>query len=126
MIKWHRRLWVIAASFLVGAPASANAINCESIVEATVAEVKVGAAGWWTEDTQRMAGMAAMTACFKAAAALATQAADADAPVQDQTANNTATGAPAASGSDNESSGFVIRPLGGVVSKKPYERARGK
>ena len=79
-----------------------------------VAELKAGAADWWTEDTARMAGMAAASACFKTLA-------KAEAPSDEVTTGETV------ADSDEESTEFMgleVRPLSGPPSRKPYERTR--
>ena len=36
--------------------------DCEAVVTQTVAELRVGAKAWWSDDVEKMAGMAAMSA----------------------------------------------------------------
>ena len=86
--------------------ASANQTNCDEIVSQTVMEMKAGASGWWTEDTARMAAMAAATACFKTKAIEMTEA-----PPQENESINS-----------NEFMGLKVRPLTGPPSRKPYQR----
>ena len=86
--------------------ASANQTNCDEIVSQTVIEMKAGASGWWTEDTARMAAMAAATACFKTKAVGMTKA-----PPQETESINS-----------NELMGLKVRPLTGPASRKPYQR----
>ena len=86
--------------------ASANQTNCDEIVSQTVMEMKAGASGWWTEDTARMAAMAAATACFKTKAIEMTKA-----PRQENESINS-----------NEFMGLRVRPLTGPPSRKPYQR----
>ncbi len=86
--------------------ASANQTNCDEIVAQTVMEMKAGARGWWTEDTARMAAMAASTACFKTKAVEITKAP----PQETETINS------------NEFMGLKVRPLTGPPSRKPYQR----
>ena len=86
--------------------ASANQTNCDEIVSQTVIEMKAGASGWWTEDTARMAAMAAATACFKTKAIEMTEA-----PPQENESINS-----------NEFMGLKVRPLTGPPSRKPYQR----
>ena len=77
-------------------------------------ELKAGAADWWTEDTARMAGMAAASACFK------TQARLTHAPVTPDQSDADFT-------EDEESTEFMglqVKPLSGPPSRKPYERTR--
>ena len=86
--------------------ASANQTNCDEIVSQTVMEMKAGASGWWTEDTARMAAMAAATACFKTKASEMTKA-----PPQEKESIDS-----------NEFMGLKVRPLTGPPSRKPYQR----
>ena len=69
-------------------------------------EMKAGASGWWTEDTARMAAMAAATACFKTKAVEMTKA-----PPQENESINS-----------NEFMGLKVKPLTGPPSRKPYQR----
>jgi hypothetical protein len=94
--------------FLMGIchSASANQTNCDEIVSQTVIEMKAGASGWWTEDTARMAAMAAATACFKTKAIEMRTA-----PTQETESINS-----------NEFMGLKVRPLTGPPSRKPYQR----
>jgi hypothetical protein len=105
-------------SMLIAPSASADTADCEAITAATVSELKAGAADWWTEDTARMAGMAAASACFKTLSAVAEssiesketrQASDDDAGAAEET---------------TEFMGLEVRPLSGPPSRKPYERTR--
>ena len=86
--------------------ASANQTDCDEIVSQTVMEMKAGASGWWTEDTARMAAMAAATACFKTKAIEITNA-----PSSEKESINS-----------NEFMGLKVRPLTGPPSRKPYQR----
>ena len=86
--------------------ASSNQTSCDEIVSQTVIEMKAGASGWWTEDTARMAAMAAATACFKTKAVEVTSA-----PPQETESINS-----------NEFMGLKVKPLTGPPSRKPYQR----
>ena len=87
--------------------ASANqTTNCDEIVSQTVMEMKAGASGWWTEDTARMAAMAAATACFKTKALEIAKAP----PHESESVNS------------NEFMGLKVKPLTGPPSRKPYQR----
>ena len=111
------RYFPLIAAIGLGATAgniSAADTLCEQIADETVAEMKAGAASWWTEDTARMAGMAAASACFKTRAMVAT------APAVPQQAE-------AESGPEAETTdfmGLLVKPLSGPPSRKPYERTR--
>ena len=104
----RRRSICLPLFFLTGIchSASANQVSCDEIVSQTVMEMKAGASGWWTEDTARMAAMAAATACFKTKAIEMTKA-----PPQENE-----------SISSNEFMGLKVRPLTGPPSRKPYQR----
>ena len=86
--------------------ASANQTDCDEIVSQTVIEMKAGASGWWTEDTARMAAMAAATACFKTKAVEMTRVTPRETGGIDS----------------NEFMGLKVRPLTGPPSRKPYQR----
>ena len=102
------RSFCLLLFFLTGIchSASANQTNCDEIVSQTVMEMKAGASGWWTEDTARMAAMAAATAYFKTKAIGMTKA-----PPQENESINS-----------NEFMGLKVRPLTGPPSRKPYQR----
>ena len=89
--------------------ASSNQTICDEIVSQTVIEMKAGASGWWTEDTARMAAMAAATACFKTKAVKAVEVTSV--PPQE-----------AESIDSNEFMGLKVKPLTGPPSRKPYQR----
>ncbi len=107
MIRRGRSIY-LPLLFLTGIchSASANQTNCDEIVSQTVIEMKAGASGWWTEDTARMAAMAAATACFKTKAVEMREA-----PTQETESINS-----------NEFMGLKVRPLTGPPSRKPYQR----
>ena len=111
----HGRSICLTLFFLTGIchSASANQTNCDEIVSQTVMEMKAGASGWWTEDTARMAAMAAATACFKTKAIEMTKAPPemTKAPPEENESINS-----------NEFMGLKVRPLTGPPSRKPYQR----
>ena len=91
-------------------PANAANISCDDVVEETLIEMKAGASGWWDQDTARMAGMAAASACFKAKALLAPS-------------NHDSLGGQAAeTGETADFMGLRVKPLSGPPTRKPYER----
>ena len=104
----RRRSICLPLFFLTGIchSASANQVSCDEIVSQTVMEMKAGASGWWTEDTARMAAMAAATACFKTKALEMTKA-----PPQENESIKS-----------NEFMGLKVTPLTGPPSRKPYQR----
>ena len=104
----HGRSICLPLFFLTGIchSASENQTDCDEIVSQTVIEMKAGARGWWTEDTARMAAMAAATACFKTKAVEMTKAR----PQETESINS------------NEFMGLKVRPLTGPPSRKPYQR----
>jgi len=106
---------LVVSALLIAPELFANTANCEAIAAETVSELKAGAAGWWSEDGERLAGMAAASACFKTQANLA------------QSASDTAPGQAALESSQDEATEFMgleVRPLSGPPSRKPYERTR--
>ncbi len=96
-------------------------IDCGAVVDQTVDELRIGAASWWSADVEKMAGMAAMTACYKIRAN-STVVSDPDKSDQDRDATEHSEG----STQRSASSGLSFKPLSGAASKKPYERARAK
>ena len=102
------RSFCLPLFFLTGLchSASTSQTNCDEIVSQTVIEMKAGASRWWTEDTARMAAMAAATACFKTKAVETTKA-----PPQETENINS-----------NEFMGLKVKPLTGPPSRKPYQR----
>ena len=55
----------VEASAEAGSSESTATTDCSVIVSQTVSEMRVGAKAWWSDDVEKMAGMAAMSACFK-------------------------------------------------------------
>ena len=107
---------VVGSSPVSAEESSTERVDCGVIVAQTVSELSVGAASWWSEDVEKMAGKAAMTACFKATAAHSLTSGDnVGAGVSDR-----------ASAKTDSSSSLSFRPLSGSASKKPYERARAR
>ena len=111
----------VEASADAGSSESTATTDCSVIVSQTVNEMRVGAKAWWSDDVEKMAGMAAMSACFKV--------------VSRQSMNSVGNRGEAVSGASSmtgaeaqqsASSGLSFRPLSGSASKKPYERARAK
>ena len=111
----------VGASAEAGSLESAATTDCSVIVSQTVSEMRVGAKAWWSDDVEKMAGMAAMSACFKV--------------MSRQSMNSVGNRGEAVSGASsttgaeaqqNASSGLSFRPLSGSASKKPYERARAR
>lgn len=118
-------LTVFALSIGVSAEVSSSedvvAIDCGSIVAQTVSEMRVGAEAWWSDDVEKMSGMAAMTACFKAISVYQMKS--------DSDLGKDASDTPSVSDAGTEgdtSSSLSFRPLSGSASKKPYERARAR
>ena len=111
----------VEASAEAGSSESTATTDCSVIVSQTVSEMRVGAKAWWSDDVEKMAGMAAMSACFKVVSAQSMNSAE--------TKDEAVSGAPSTSGAEaqqNASSGLSFRPLSGSASKKPYERARAR
>ena len=111
----------VEASADAGSSESTATTDCSVIVSQTVSEMRVGAKAWWSDDVEKMAGMAAMSACFKV--------------VSRQSMNSVGNRGEAVSGASSTtaaeaqqstSSGLSFRPLSGSASKKPYERARAR
>ena len=111
----------VEASADAGSSESTATTDCSVVVSQTVSEMRVGAKAWWSDDVEKMAGMAAMSACFKAVSA---QSRSADAREQESVSG--ASSATGAMTQKSTSSGLSFRPLSGSASKKPYERARAR
>ena len=104
-----------------GSSESAATTDCSVIVSQTVSEMRVGAKAWWSDDVEKMAGMAAMSACFKVMSRQSMNFAG--------NRGEAVSGASSTTGAEaqqNASSGLSFRPLSGSASKKPYERARAR
>lgn len=138
------------------APAAAFADVCGEVVGDTVAELRAGADGWWSEDAEALVRAAAGAACVKAtssrykgaAAAVTSQAQDeamtaSTGPAKSEaiaaspgTAAAAATaveeaGTNAATDAETDNGefsfgGLTFRSMSGSPSKKPYERTRSK
>lgn len=101
--------------------ASALEIDCTSIIDETVSELRIGAASWWSEDVEKIAGMSAMAACFKAASVYRDQ------PEGDRVeAGSDPSDSTEGDSLKEPSPGLSFRPISGAGSKKPYERVRAK
>ena len=104
-----------------GSSESTATTDCSVIVSQTVSEMRVGAKAWWSDDVEKMAGMAAMSACFKVMSRQSMNFAG--------NRGEAVSGASSTTGAEaqqNASSGLSFRPLSGSASKKPYERARAR
>ena len=111
----------VEASAAADSSRSITTIDCSVIVSQTVNEMRVGAKAWWSDDVEKMAGMAAMSACFKAFSAQSRSAAG-----KEDEAVSGASSTTGAEAQQSASSGLSFRPLSGSASKKPYERARAR
>lgn len=112
LVKSSTTLVIALLTFALSNAASAATIDCDDIVEDTLIEMKAGASDWWNEDTARMAGMAAASACFKAKArAILGSAYRGDVGNQKKGAEE-----------KTDFMGLQVKPLSGPPSRKPYER----
>ena len=104
-----------------GSSGSTTTTDCSVVVSQTVNEMRVGAKAWWSDDVEKMAGMAAMSACFKVVSRQSMSSVG--------NRGEAVSGASATTGAEAQqsaSSGLSFRPLSGSASKKPYERARAR
>mgnify|MGYP001165686761 FL=1 len=115
----HLSTALIASALSV--QASALEIDCASIIDETVSELRIGAASWWSEDVEKIAGMSAMAACFKVASAYCDHSGENRVEADSDPSDSAQGESP-----KDPSPGLSFRPLSGAGSKKPYERARGK
>lgn len=111
----------VEASAEAGSSESAATTDCSVIVSQTVSEMRVGAKAWWSDDVEKMAGMAAMSACFKVLSSRSMSSVANRGEVVSGASSTTG-----AEAQQNASSGLSFRPLSGSASKKPYERARAR
>ena len=111
----------VEASAAADSSGSTATTDCSVIVSQTVSEMRVGAKAWWSDDVEKMAGMAAMSACFKMVSAQSRSAAG-----NEDEAVSCASSKTGATAQQSPSSGLSFRPLSGSASKKPYERARAR
>ena len=111
----------VEASAEAGSSESAATTDCSVIVSQTVSEMRVGAKAWWSDDVEKMAGMAAMSACFKVLSSHSMSSVANRGEVVSGASSTTG-----AEAQQNASSGLSFRPLSGSASKKPYERARAR
>ena len=118
-------LMLVVTSIEVSAEAgplgSTATTDCSVIVSQTVNEMRVGAKAWWSDDVEKMAGMAAMSACFKAVSAQSRNSAGTEEDAISDASSTTGAKKP-----DSTSSALSFKPLSGSASKKPYERARAR
>lgn len=110
-------MWrVITAVTLTGlswCAVSAEA-DCQLVVADTVAEVRAGFAGDWTDQLERLVRSSAGAACVK----VRSERYDSD----QAAGKGASSGDPADANDDGDS--LTFRPLSGSPSKKPYQRAR--
>ena len=111
----------VGASAEAGSLESAATTDCSVIVSQTVSEMRVGAKSWWSDDVEKMAGMAAMSACFKVVSRQSMNSVG-----NRGEAVSSASSTAGAEAQQSASSGLSFRPLSGSASKKPYERARAR
>lgn len=106
---------------------------CSDVVSDTVAELRAGAGGSWSEDIEGLVRAAAGSACIKAQSKryqTATHVSGEEAPspgTQSASVDETQ-GRDADAKADDDGSwnigGLTIRSMSGSPSQKPYERAR--
>ena len=111
----------VGASAEAGSSGSTATTDCSVVVSQTVDEMRIGAKAWWSDDVEKMAGMAAMSACFKVVSAQSMNFAG-----NEDEAVSGASSTTGAKTQQSTSSGLSFRPLSGSASKKPYERARAR
>ena len=111
----------VEASAAADSSGSITTTDCSVIVSQTVSEMRIGAKAWWSDDVEKMAGMAAMSACFKVVSAQSMSSAE-----NKDEAGSGASSTLGATTQQSTSSGLSFRPLSGSASKKPYERARAR
>ena len=111
----------IEASAEAGSSGSTATTDCSVIVSQTVSEMRVGANAWWSDDVEKMAAMAAMSACFKVISAQSMNSAE-----NKDEAVSAASSTTGPTTQQSTSSGLSFRPLSGSASKKPYERSRAR
>jgi hypothetical protein len=111
----------VGASAEAGSSGSTAPTDCSLVVSQTVDEMRIGAKAWWSDDVEKMAGMAAMSACFKVVSTQSMNFAG-----NEDEAVSGASSTTGAKTQQSTSSGLSFRPLSGSASKKPYERARAR
>lgn len=111
----------IEASAEADSSGSTATTDCSVIVSQTVSEMRVGANAWWSDDVEKMAAMAAMSACFKVISAQSMNSAE-----NKDEAVSAASSMTGPTTQQSTSSGLSFRPLSGSASKKPYERSRAR
>ena len=112
LVKGSNTLVIALLTFALSNAASAATIDCDDIVKGTLIEMKAGAGDWWKQDTARMAGMAAASACFKAKERAMSGSADHESFGNQKKRTEEKT----------DFMGLRVKPLSGPPSKKPYER----
>ncbi|MFK8043299.1 hypothetical protein [Congregibacter sp.] len=127
-------------------PMASYADPCSDVVTDTVAEMRAGADGWWSEDIEGLVRAAAGSACIKAQStryqaagvstveSVAVDASNVPAPsssesvAQAEAEAQTETAEVSDGGDEEDGSwsigGLTIRSMSGSPSQKPYERAR--
>lgn len=148
-----RHALTLTLGALLCQPLTSFADPCTDVVADTVAELRAGADGWWSEDIEGLVRAAAGSACIKAqsrryqvtddAVGGAPAVSTAPVPSSDARAMDTVSSSETAAGDtqgnaqgsaqgDGEKEddgswsigGLTIRSMSGSPSQKPYERAR--
>ena len=106
-------LWLAAAD---------AAVQCDQVVEATMAELRLGAETW-SDQQEAWARTAAASSCLKASSGLYGAADTGSDQLTDKAVDSTA--------EDDDGifsifsdTGITVEPMSGAPSKKPYERTR--
>lgn len=109
---------VLGLLLLPNAAVFAQPSPCAGVVEDTVAELKAGAAGWWSAEAEALVRTSAGSACVKALSSRYGVGGSNDVNAEALEPDTAATAAK----TDEEPLDF--KPLSGSPAKKPFERRR--
>lgn len=113
---------VIGLGCALSIAAAHAAVQCDQVVEATMAELRLGAEAW-SDQQEAWARTAAASSCLKASSGLYGAADTGADQLTDKAVEST-------SEEDDgvfsifSDTGITVEPMSGAPSKKPYERIR--
>ncbi|MFT4769357.1 MAG: hypothetical protein ACI8RN_002501 [Glaciecola sp.] len=124
----------LSAFFLL--PVASFADPCADVVADTIAEMRAGADGWWSDDTENLVRAAAGSACIKAQSGrygathqstveeIDVSTAGQGSDQSDKAAHAAATEAVQEDDDSWSVGGLTFRSMAGSPTQKPYERQR--
>ena len=113
---------VIGLGCALSTAAADAAVQCDQVVEATMAELRLGTETW-SEQHEAWARTAAASSCIKASSGLYGAADTKSEQLTDKAVDSNAEGDDGIFSIFSDT-GITVEPMSGAPSKKPYERTR--